>query len=132
MPSSGARPIAVFRMTLLLVQPGGDERAGCRTDLLSPVNEPLWRPFEMGAVCGRHVFDDGGVAARAIVTGVAGLADALSKQLAQSIVQDFTALSSRFRPPPTLSVSSPHVQSARASTARLSNPGLPPRHKRDR
>jgi len=60
------------------------------------------------------------------------LADALSQQLAQSTVQDFTALSSRFRPRPTPSVSSPHVQSARASTARLANPGLPPQRKRDR
>jgi hypothetical protein len=61
----------VFRVALFLQQPG-DERAGCRTDLLTPVDEPLWRPIEMSAVSCRHVFDDSGVAARAIITGVAG------------------------------------------------------------
>lgn len=60
------------------------------------------------------------------------LADALSKRFAQRTVQDFTALSSRFRPRPTPSVSSPHVQPARASSARLANPGLQPLRKRDR
>lgn len=60
------------------------------------------------------------------------LADALSKRFALSTVQDFTALSSRFRPRPTPSVSSPHVQPARASSARLANPGLQPLRKRDR
>ena len=60
------------------------------------------------------------------------LVDALSKRFVQSTVQDFTALSSRFRPRPTPSVSSPHVQPARASTARLANPGLQPLRKRDR
>ncbi len=76
---SEARPIAVFRVALLLQQ-SGDERAGGRADLLAPVNQPLRRPFEMGSVCGRHVLDDGGVAARAVIAGVAGNAAAAMQQ----------------------------------------------------
>ena len=74
---SEARPIAVFRVVLLLQQPG-DERAGCRADLLPPVDQSLRRPFEMGAVC--HVLDDRGIAAHAVVTGVAGDAAATMQQ----------------------------------------------------
>lgn len=77
---SEARPIAVFRVALLLQQPG-DEGASCRADLLAPVNQPLRRPFQMGAVCGRHVLDDGGVATCAVIAGVAGNTAAAMQQL---------------------------------------------------
>ena len=70
----------MFGMTLLLKKPT-HERAGCAANLLAPVNEALRSPFEMGAVCRRHVLYDGRVASHAIVSGVAGHAAAAMQQL---------------------------------------------------
>ncbi len=70
----------MFGMTLLLKKPT-HERAGCAANLLAPVNEALRSPFEMGAVCRRHVLDDGGVASHAIVAGMAGHTATAMQQL---------------------------------------------------
>jgi len=45
------------------------------------VNEALRRPFEMGAVCRRHVLYDCRIASHAIVAGVTGYATAAMQQL---------------------------------------------------
>ncbi len=67
-------------MALFLQKPR-DERAGGAANLLTPVDKPLRSPFEMGAVCRRHVLDDGGVASYAIIASMAGHTATAMQQL---------------------------------------------------
>lgn len=66
---SQTRSIAVLGMALLFEQSRHERRRG-RADLLRPVDQTLWGPFQMCAVGCGHVFDDGGVSADLTIPSV--------------------------------------------------------------
>jgi len=77
---SQAGAVAVFGMLVGLQQPG-DEFAACHADALAPIDQPLRRPLQVGAVGSRHVGLHRGVAAAALVASVGGHALAAQQQL---------------------------------------------------
>ena len=70
----------MFGMLVGLQQPG-DEFAACHADALAPIDQPLRRPLQVGAVGSRHVGLHRGVAAAALVASVGGHALAAQQQL---------------------------------------------------
>src|SRR5438105_1386313 len=68
---SQAGAIAVLRMLAFFPQTR-HRHGGGYTDVLSPVNQPLWCPFQVRAVRRRHMLGDSGKAAASGVAGMAG------------------------------------------------------------